>query len=173
MGNPITLDFSTAKPLAPANPNATTSTGVTLDFSTAKKLPEPTPSEQAFKPMPANQPSPAARGGYFLPAYTSPAEAKGGATQAALGLATAGATAGISSLASPSATATQAGTGVLDAAGQEIMREGIKYGPSAISQALAHPLGKLILTEALKGGSLAVGGATLWKVMKMLGIIGP
>src|SRR6516225_6970105 len=161
MGNSpgSTLDFSKAQKLPPlpagykldAKTVPPVPAGYTLDFSKAVTLPPPSPSEMAFKPMTGNQPSPAARGGYFLPAYTSPAEARGGAIQAGLGLATAGATAGISSLASPSATATQVGTGVLDAAGQEIMREGVKHGPSAISQALAHPVGKLILTEALKG----------------------
>jgi len=133
----------------------------------------PTPSEQAFAPMRNNQPSAAAMGGYFLPRYESPAEARGGAAQVGLGLATAGVASGIGALSSPTVQATQAGTGILDAAGQEIMREGAKLGPSAISQALAHPVGKLILTEALKGASLAVGGTSVWKALKLLGIIGP
>src|SRR5262249_10204133 len=74
----------------------------------------PTPSEQAFKPMTGNQPSPAARGGYFLPRYESPAEARGGATQAALGVATAGAAGALGALASPTAETAQVGTGILD-----------------------------------------------------------
>jgi hypothetical protein len=47
---------------------------------------EASPMEQVFQPQAG--PSPAARGGYFLPRYDSPEEAKGGAKQAISGVAT-------------------------------------------------------------------------------------
>lgn len=74
--------------------------------------PAPTSSEQAFKPQPSGTPSPAARGGYFLPAYESPEEARGGAKQAIVGAATMGtanAVKGLSLLPKMAAMGTAAG----------------------------------------------------------------
>ena len=55
------------------------------------------------------------------------------------------------------------------------MREGLKYGPSALSRALSralsHPVGQFIIQNALKGGLAAAGGAGVWKALKTLGII--
>jgi hypothetical protein len=121
----------------------------------------PTPSEQAFSPMKNNQPSAAAMGGYFLPRYESPAEARGGAAQVGLGLATAGAASGIGALASPTAQTTQVGTGILDATGQEIMKDISTMGPSALRQAAnavsaasaAHP----VVSNLIKIGLVTLG----------------
>jgi hypothetical protein len=55
----------------------------------ADMQPTPTTMDQVFKP--SDGPSPAARGGYFLPQYNSAEEAAGGAKQASVGLATMGA----------------------------------------------------------------------------------
>jgi hypothetical protein len=51
------------------------------------------------------------------------------------------------------------------------MREGLKYGPSALSRPLSHPVGQFIIQNALKGGLAAAGGARVWKALKALGII--
>src|SRR5262249_36209347 len=47
----------------------------------------------------------------------------------------------VSSLAAPTATAEATGTGILDAAGNEIMREVVRYGPSLGRQALQSTVG--------------------------------
>lgn len=72
----------------------------------------------------------------------------------------------------PTVATETVGTGILDAAGNEIMREGLKYGPSALRAALAHPLGQQVLKWAVAGGAGAIGSGTVWKALKLLGVIG-
>ena len=115
---------------------------------------ELTPSEQAFRPMTGNQRSPAARGGYFLPRYESPAEAQGGATQAALGTAGAAVTGSLAALAAPTVTAARVGTGVLNPAGEEILKDVTQYGPSLLRQALSNPVTQHILAKVVGYGTL-------------------
>ena len=104
--------------------------------------------------MTGNQPSPAARGGYFLPRYESPAEAQGGATQAALGTASAAVAGSLAALAAPSVTTARVGTGVLNPAGEEILKGVTQYGPSLLRQALSNPVTQHILARAVGYGTL-------------------
>jgi hypothetical protein len=68
-------------------------------------------------------------------------------------------------LAAPSVTAGSVGTGILDAAGHEIMKDLMQYGPSAARAILSHPLGQKLLMHA---AGMAGGGA----ILKALGIFG-
>ena len=104
-------------------------------------------------------------------ASTEKSSDRGQAIGEAIGAGGTALAAGGTALAAPSATTETVGTGILDTAGEEIMREGIKYGPSAIAKALSSPIGKEILHWAVKGGAGAVGGAGVWKALKALGLL--
>lgn len=77
----------------------------------------------------------------------------------------------IGKLTAPTLLTESVATGLFGPDGQEIVREGIKYGPSAIQKAAANPAAKKILQWV---GSGVLGTATLgggWKALKALGII--
>ena len=63
-------------------------------------------------------------------------------------------------------------TGIFGPGGEEIMREGIKYGPSAVSKALANPAARKILEWVGHGVLGSVGAGAGWKALKALGLIG-
>ena len=136
MGNPITLDFSKAQPLAPANPSATTSTGtsVTLDFSKAQKL-APAGEDDLTR---MNRQMTAALSGQTT--TLSDEEKQQAETGKAAGFKAAAVTAAGGAIAAPLGAASvateQVGTGILDSSGQEIMREVMQSGPSLGRQAL-------------------------------------
>lgn len=88
------------------------------------------------------------------------------ATQASI-LAGQGAGAGISKALAPSVASEVVGTGILGPSGEEIMREGLKYGPSAAARAISNPMAQQILKWVGKG--VALGAA--WKAIEALGIL--
>jgi hypothetical protein len=71
----------------------------------------------------------------------------------------------------PTITSETVPTGIFGPNGEEIMREGMKYGPSAVSKALANPAAKKIFDWIGTGvlGTATIGGG--WKALKALGII--
>jgi hypothetical protein len=147
MGNsPVTLDFSKAQPI---------DTGVTLDFSKAQLLnrnPQQTLSQAnslmalAMSGQQA-QMNPADRARFEQGRQAGTASAAG---------TVAGGT--LSALLGPTASTASVGTGILDATGQEIMKDVTQYGPSVARQVLSHPLAQKLLLHA---AGLAGGGAIL------------
>ena len=134
---PVTLDFSKAQSLAPTKPDTTISAGVTLDFSKAQPIAGPGASTSGD----FWQGSPSVPGLPIQQSMTmTPEKMKAGAITAgetALAGAAAGSAAlGASAALAPTATAETVGTGILDASGQEIMREVTKYGSSLGRQGL-------------------------------------
>lgn len=72
---------------------------------------------------------------------------------------------GAAGVLAPTAAAETVGTGILDASGQEIMKEITRYGPSVARQVFTHPLAQ----QALK---YAVGAAGGGAILKWLGLLG-
>jgi hypothetical protein len=79
--------------------------------------------------------------------------------------------AGISKLLAPSVTSEVVRTGILGPGGEEIMREGLKYGPSTVSKALSNPAARKILEWVGHGVLGTVGGGAAWKALKTLGLL--
>ena len=92
-------------------------------------------------------------------------------TQASM-LAGQGLQAGMAKLLAPSVGSVAVPTGIFGPGGEEIMREGIKYGPSAVSKALANPAARKILEWVGHGVLGSVGAGAGWKALKALGLIG-
>jgi hypothetical protein len=79
----------------------------------------------------------------------------------------AGIEAGASKLLAPTVTSETVGTGILGPTGEEIMREGLKYGPSKVAKALSNPMAKEILKWVGKG----IGLTAAWKAIDALGVM--
>jgi hypothetical protein len=144
MGNsPVVLDFSKAQPI---------DAGVTLDFSKAQPLnrtPQTTNSLMALAMSGQQaQMSPTNRAQFEQGRLAGTAAAAGTAAFGTLG----------SLLGAPSMSTTSVGTGILDATGQEIMKDVTQYGPSVARQVLSHPLAQKLLLHA---AGLGAGGAIL------------
>lgn len=67
----------------------------------------------------------------------------------------------------PTVTSEAVSTGILGPHGEEIMREGMKYGPSAVQKALTNPMARQILKWVGEG----VGYAAAWKAIESLGVL--
>lgn len=67
----------------------------------------------------------------------------------------------------PTITSETVSTGILGPSGEEIMRQGLKYGPSAVAKAVSHPVAQQILKWV--GHGIAAGAA--WKAIDALGIL--
>jgi len=83
----------------------------------------------------------------------------------------AGVEAGVAKLMAPSVVREIVSTGILGPGGKELMRESVKYGPSAMAKALSNPAAKKILEWVGHGVLGAVGGGAAWKAIKALGIL--
>jgi hypothetical protein len=80
--------------------------------------------------------------------------------------------AGASKLLAPTVTKEIVKMGILGPGGKELMRESVKYGPSAMSKALSNPVAKQILQwvgHGLVGTTTAAAG---WKALEALGLVG-
>jgi hypothetical protein len=75
--------------------------------------------------------------------------------------------AGIGKLLAPVASTEMIATGIFGPNGEEIMREGLKYGPSAVSKAISSPVAQQILKLVGKG----VKAAGAWEALKALGLL--
>jgi hypothetical protein len=92
------------------------------------------------------------------------------ATQASV-LAGQGGSALAGKLMAPTVTSQTIGTGILGPGGEEIMREGVKYGPSAVAKAMSNPAARKILEWVGHGVLGTVGGGAAWKALKTLGLM--
>jgi hypothetical protein len=151
---PVTLDFSKAQPIEKP---------VTLDFSKAQPL-GPTPEQTLSRTNQNLALAMSGQQGQMSPEDLQQFEA---GRQAGFGSAAATAATGAvgGALAAPSVTAGSVGTGILNAAGHEIMRDITQYGPSAARTILAHPIAQRLLIHA--AGTVGAGA-----ILKALGIFG-
>ena len=60
----------------------------------------------------------------------------------------------LAALAAPSVAAARVGTGLLNPAGDEILKDGTQYGPSLLRQALSNPVTQHILAKVVGYGTL-------------------
>lgn len=67
----------------------------------------------------------------------------------------------------PTITSETVPTGILGPHGEQIMREGLKYGPSAVQKAISNPMARQILKWVGEG----VGYAAAWKAIEALGVL--
>jgi hypothetical protein len=192
MGNPITLDFSKAQPLAPANPDASTSTAVKLDFSKAQRLPPPAGTYQTktshtlVTPGMGEQPTPGVPGRPTIvpipgetfeetmrrgmavsptPQDIQQATAAAG-KQAPLALAAASLPslgAGVAALMAPTVGTATVGTGILGPAGEELTRDIATQGPSLARAGLN------LAINAIKAHPY-ISGAIALRLSKALGL---
>ena len=147
MGNsPVTLDFSKAQSI---------DAGVTLDFSRAQLL-KPNPQQALSQ---TNSLMTLAMSGQQ--AQMNPAERAQFESGRNAGTASAAGTVALGTLGAlgvPTVSTGSVGTGILDATGQEIMKDVVQYGPSVARQVLSHPLAQKLLLHA---AGLGAGGAIL------------
>lgn len=136
----VTLDKSTLKPIGVQS--VSSGPAVTLDKSTLKPINDPTYAGNAFPELKNDRLSrtlynmTAAMSGQKLATPEDQAEGEKGR---AAGFKAAALTAASSTvggvLSAPAVGTATVGTGILDATGQAITREAIKYGPSVATQA--------------------------------------
>jgi hypothetical protein len=151
-------------------------TPVTLDLSKAQALPQPAPVKlDMSKAVSISEPD-----SVFVPSHGyggggsyvsgTPSEIQGirdkqnAGIAAGIGLATGAAAAPvIGALTAPTVATEAVGTGILDASGNEIMKDVMSYGPSTARAVLSHPLTQKLLMHA---AGWATGGA----ILKYLGV---
>jgi len=165
VGNgPVTLDFSKAQPIAPiASPS--TSSAVTLDFSKAEPIAGSPPPKQSYWEQ-------VSQGLVQGMKDESDPQARIAAGKVALITGATMATAGaVSGALAPSVVGTETvGTGILDAAGEEITREVAKYGPSATRAVLSSPVVQSILKHAAISAGTGMGLGGTIAILKKLGV---
>ncbi len=174
-GSPgVTLDKSTLQPVntQPVNTQSANTPGgasglITLDKSTLQPI-NPTSEDRLSRTLQNMTYAMSGQSERMHPDDKAEFErgVKAGMKSAAVTTATGAISGALAPLTAPTVTGTEAvGTGILDPAGREIMRDVTTYGPSVARQVLSHPLTQSLLARA-------AGYAGAGYILKSLGILG-